>query len=98
MWIISAGLASALSVILMKYYVEHNWWGYVLAAIVSYCFVVFCYSQIFMKQNINVAYPLIKVCSILFVLFYSVFVFGEKLNVRSYLGIFFAILAMSLLI
>lgn len=93
-----AAIAAALPIPLIKKYTEgnpkHIW---LILALVSYMILIYSYIIILQDKNITVVYPIVKVISILVVLLFGIFVFGNKISGEIGLGVLFGIISIYLL-
>lgn len=96
-WFIVASIVASAPSICVKTYVDDNNMCWLLLALISYAFAIYSYIQIFRKGDIIIMYPIIKVLSILIVLFAGIMMFESKCNTNVILGIIFGIISIILL-
>jgi multidrug transporter EmrE-like cation transporter len=70
----------------------------IISAVFVYGMAFVMYSVVLSKLNVGIAYPTVSVGAILTVLMISVFYFHESLTIANYLGVFFCIVGIILLL
>lgn len=96
-WFLIAIIASVSPVPFTKSYIKDKHIKWVFASMISFLVLTYAYIKIFSQENISIAYPLVKISAILIVAIIGFFLFNEKINLYSSLGIFFGILSIYLL-
>lgn len=96
-WLLVASFFSALTIITIKYYVLFTYNYLLLVTLLSSCCVIYSYIQLLKKEDIVIVFALVKIISILFVLFSSIVLFGGKLTNRKIVGLMFGLVAIYLL-
>jgi len=97
LWFFVAVMASAIPVPFIKSYTKDKNIMWIVISIIAYLILILAYTKIFTDSYISVAYPLVKILAILIVALIGFFLFGDKLNMYSILGIFFGIMSICLL-
>lgn len=96
-WIIIGALAAALPVILVKKYTENKDFTYIVLSLMSFSLLIYVYSIVLNNRSIIIIYPIIKIISILFVVFFGYFFFKNKIDAKISLGVLFGIASIYLL-
>lgn len=96
-WLLLASFFSALTIITIKYYVIYSYNYWLLVTLLSSICVIYSYIQLLKKEDIVIAFALVKIISILFVLASSIVLFGGKLTTRKIVGLIFGLVAIYLL-
>jgi multidrug transporter EmrE-like cation transporter len=93
-----AAISAALPIPLIKKYTQgnprHTW---LVLALFSYIILIYSYIIILQDKNITIVYPIVKVISILVVLLFVIFAFGNKISWEVGVGILFGLLSIYLL-
>lgn len=93
-----AAISAALPIPLIKKYTQgnpkHTW---IILAFLCYAVLIYSYIIILQDKNITVVYPIVKVISILIVLLFGIFMFGNGITFEIGLGILFGIISIYLL-
>ena len=93
------GCAPALSPFFIKKYFEKKDIMWIILSVCSYLVLIYVYLIILENKNENIIiiYPLLKVISVLIALFLGMYFFNEKLDIKTGLGIIFALISIFLL-
>ena len=70
----------------------------IIVAIILSIGSFFFYIEVFRNNNISTTYPIIKILSILLVVFAGILLFGEELSTKNIIGILLGLAAIYLLI
>jgi hypothetical protein len=97
-WLFMASFFSALTVVIVKYYVKYGHKGLLLLAMISEAGLIYGYIWILQNKDILTEFALVKILSILFVIIPSIMFFGSELTVKTVLGLIAAVVAIYLLI
>ena len=92
-----AAIAAAIPLPLIKQYTLTKDFIWIILSIISYLILVYTYVKILENDNMSVVYPILKIVSILIVVFSGVIIFGDKLDQRSIIGILLGIIAIYML-
>lgn len=95
--VIFAGFFGALPILLLKEYTNTKHEFYITLSVVSYLILTGLYSVILSYTDIHVIYILIKILSIIFVIFGAWFIYEQKINNYQILGFILGIIAVYLL-
>ena len=98
-WILIGAFAASLPLIFIKKYIEKRNFIWILLSILCYSILFFAYLTLLQDKNHNIIiiYPMVKIISLLVILFFGLFFFNEKIDIKIGLGIFFAIVSIFLL-
>jgi len=96
-WILIAATAAAIPIHLIKLYTINHNYIYILFSIFFYLILILAYSILLLDENIAILYPLIKVISVLIVIFIGIFFYKSKLNLKNIIGIVLALTSIYLL-
>ena len=94
---IIAAIMAALPLPLLKSYNETKDNSFVIYAIVSYLILVIAYMYITSKHPIASVYPMLKVLSIMIVVFFGIVVYKEKLENYQIVGIVLGLISILLM-
>ena len=94
---VATALAQAMPPILIKKYINTNDFNLIIFSVLSYLFLIYFYSIILRNSNLSIAYPLLKVFSVLIIVVSSILYFKEDLSSTHLIGIIFGIIAIILL-
>jgi multidrug transporter EmrE-like cation transporter len=96
-WILASGTLGALVIPFVKQYTitKNSLW--IILSLLAYCFLIYAYTIVLNSRDIAVIYPLLKIISILFVVFVSIFIFQNSINTETIIGIILAIISISIL-
>lgn len=95
--LIIAAILAALPIILVKTYDSSNNIIWLLLALLSYAFLIFVYIKLLKAYEISILYPLAKVISVIFIILIGIFFYGDKFNVKIFIGLFFSLIGLYLL-
>jgi len=86
-WFFVAAVAAALPIPFIKYYTNTNNNLWIIASAISYAVLILSYSIILKDENITIVYPILKVLSVLIVVFAGLFLFSNYLEIKTIIGI-----------
>jgi hypothetical protein len=97
-WIIIGAAAAGAPILFVKRYLADERLAWIAASLASYSLLVYAYVKILGQGGeISILYPLVKITSILLVVGAGGLLLGDRLNVKGWLGIVLAIVAIYLL-
>ncbi len=96
-WLLVAASLSALTITLIKYYLEYTNNILLLVAVLSELVLIYSYFQMLQTIDILTGFSLVKIISILIVLFPSILFLKVQLTNKKIFGLIFAILSIYLL-
>ena len=96
-WLFMSAFFSALTIISIKYHFIYPGHYILLVTILSEIGLIYSYIQLLQTKNILVGFSLVKILSILIVLFFSVWLFHVKLTNRQIFGMLLALISLYLL-
>ena len=96
-WILFAAIISVFPVFFVKKYNKTHKYIWIILCVFFYFILTIAYSKLFFNKNMIVIYPIIKIISILLVTIIGYLLFDYKLSLKSYIGVFFAMLSIYLL-
>lgn len=99
-WLILASLIASSVPIFVKFYIETNDFYWIIFSFVFYIFLILAYYKILLNgksKNISKYYTLIKILSILLIFFMGLFLFKEKITIKTLLAISLACISIYLL-
>jgi len=94
---IIAIIASSMTVLLLKQHTKSKNDMCIIFAIISELVLIFAYLTILNNYKMNVMYPIIKIMSMIIVVFVGVFLYDEHMIIENKIGIVFGIVALLLL-
>jgi multidrug transporter EmrE-like cation transporter len=92
-----AAILSVIPVIFTKLYSKDPNFLYLMMSFISSFMLSITYVYIFKDKDVTLSYSFIKVLSILMILGYDIFIFKTKFELKSIIGIIFAIISILLL-
>lgn len=96
-WLLIASFFSALTIISIKYHLKYPDKFLLLVTILSEIGLIYSYIQMLQTGDILTGFSLVKIISILIVLFPSIMFLDVKLTNRKIFGLIFAFIAIYLL-
>lgn len=96
-WLLIASFFSALTIISIKYHLKYPNHFLLLVTVLSETGLIYSYIQMLQYGDILTGFSLVKIISILIVLFPSIMFLGVELTNRKIVGLIFAFLAIYLL-
>lgn len=94
---ILAAITAALPLPLLKSYNETKDNSFIMYAIISYLVLIAAYIYITSKYFIAIIYPILKVLSIMIVVFFGVVIYKEKLESYQIVGIVLGLISIMLM-
>ena len=88
---------AAIPIPILRLYNTTNNSLYILAAVISYSILIMTYIYLLQNNSMSILYPLLKVSSILIVIFSGLLFFNEKLSKYQIAGIVFGLLSIILM-
>jgi len=82
-WYCVSAITSAIPIPFIKNYTKSKAIIWIILAILSYCLLIYSYTQILHEENISIIYPTLKIVSIIIVISAGIIFFNDKLNLRS---------------
>lgn len=97
-WILVAAISAALPVVFIKWYIKDDLSQYwlVLPAF-CYCVLIYAYLQLLDDFQISILYPILKILSIILVVFTGIVINGEYITIHNLLGIILGFISIILL-
>jgi hypothetical protein len=92
-WLLFASLFSALTVIMIKYYLLYKNTNILILTFVNDIALIYSYVMLLQHCDILTSFVLVKILSILIVLFQSVFFLDTKLTRDKIIGLIFSFIA-----
>jgi multidrug transporter EmrE-like cation transporter len=89
--------ATALPILFIKEYNKTENIKWIFLSMISYLTLIYVYSVLISEFNVIVFYTLLKILSVLLVVFIGITVFNEKISQRIILGLIFSIISIYLL-
>jgi len=99
-WLILASLIASSVPIFVKFYIETHDFYWIIFSLVFYIFLILAYYKILLNgksKKISKYYTLIKILSILLIFLMGLFLFKEKITIKTLLAILLAFIAIYLL-
>ena len=96
--ILLAAITGATNVVLVKQYIITKDICYIPILLLSGLIALYSYYNIFTSRDISNGYPIVKILSILIVVFFGIIVYDEKISYKKLVGIILSIIAMYLLL
>jgi len=96
-WLLMGALTSAFPILFIKYYDATKEFYWIIFTILCYIFLTYVYVHILKTKDFATQYILIKVLSILLVLMFSIFLYNNKLDTKTIIGILLGITSIYLL-
>lgn len=96
-WILIASFFSALTIISVKHYLKKRDFYLLLVTILSEIGLIYSYIQMLQNEDIVTGFSLVKLLSILIVLFPGIMFFNVKLTNTKIVGLIFAFVSIYLL-
>ncbi|AYV75149.1 MAG: hypothetical protein Terrestrivirus1_23 [Terrestrivirus sp.] len=96
-WFIIGVISVSLPVFFMKTYTETNNIVWIILSVFAYLVLILSYSVILVDQNPAIIYAILKISSILLVTFFALLIYGNKLNLKSSIGILLGLISIYLL-
>ena len=96
-WLLLASFFSALTIILVRYYLKYNNKIILLLTFLFDMGLIYSYIQLLQKGDLITDFALVKIISILIVLLPSIMFFGSILTMKKIIGLIFGIIAIYLL-
>ena len=96
--ILLAAITGATNVVLVKQYIITKDICYIPILLLSGLITLYSYYNIFTSRDISNGYPIVKILSILIVVFFGIIVYDEKISYKKLVGIILSIIAMYLLL
>ena len=96
--ILLAAITGATNVVLVKQYIITQDICYIPILLLSGLITLYSYYNIFTSRDISNGYPIVKILSILIVVFFGIIVYDEKISYKKLVGIILSIIAMYLLL
>jgi multidrug transporter EmrE-like cation transporter len=96
-WFLVAAITAALPIPFIKTYTKTKNIGWIILSVISYLILIYAYSIVLTDRNISIVYPILKVLSIIIVVFTGLIFFYNKLDMKSWFGIFLGTLSIYLL-
>jgi len=96
-WFFLAAMAAAAPIPFIKKYTENHDIKWIGASVLSYLVLIYAYSVILSEKNITIVYPILKVLSVLIVVVAGFFVFNNKIDTQSALGILLGVASIYIL-
>ena len=97
LWIIIGAICGAISVSFVKIYTETKNILWIILAMISFIILIYAYSIILQNEKIIIVYPILKILSILFVVFVGCVFFKNKLDLKISIGVLLALISIYLL-
>jgi multidrug transporter EmrE-like cation transporter len=86
-WFFVAAVAAALPIPLIKTYTEDANLVWIFLSFLSYSVLIYAYSIILHDKNITIVYPVLKVLSVLIVVFAGFLLFSNQMDWKTIVGI-----------
>jgi len=96
-WFSIAAFFSALTILLIKYYVKTSNNFVLLVVLLSEFLLIYSYIQLLQTGDMAIQFALVKIISIFFVLLPGIFFFDTKLTKNKILGLIIGVIAIYLL-
>ena len=96
--ILLAAITGATNVVLVKQYIITKDICYIPILLLSGLITLYSYYNILTSRDISNGYPIVKILSILIVVFFGIIVYDEKISYKKLVGIILSIIAMYLLL
>ncbi len=93
LYLLFATIASTLTVVFVKEYINKKQPVYLLLTILSEALLIYSYLNILNIKDVSSYYSYIKIMSILLVSFYGFFVLNENITTNKILGLSFGLLS-----
>jgi hypothetical protein len=92
-WLLLASLFSALTVIMIKYYLLYKNTNILILTFVNDIALIYSYVMLLQHCDILTSFVIVKILSMLFVLFQSIFFLDTKLTRDKIIGLVFAFIS-----
>ena len=96
-WYCVSAITSAIPIPFIKNYTKTNHVMWIILAILSYCLLIYSYTQILHDHNISILYPTLKIVSIIIVISAGIIFFNDKLDLRSIFGLLLGVTSIYML-
>ena len=97
LWLALSAVTASIPFIMIKKYNDTNNEMYILLAAFAYALLIITYIKILRTHEMIKVYPLLKIISLLIVVFVGILFFNNKMTGKIILGIVLAIIALYLL-
>jgi multidrug transporter EmrE-like cation transporter len=97
LWIIIGAICATVSVSFVKIYTKTKNIQWIILAMASFLLLIYAYSVVLKNEKIIIVYPILKIVSILFVVFVGCVFFKNKLDLKISIGVLLGLVSIYLL-